>query len=146
MHGDVWRQGFWDNDEASPNLMRWDSPRPCRPNHGRGLSVKPWQLSGRAVPCLVYLPLKGRLLGATSIRSALYQEPLHVIKHGASPVIAPVKDAWEPWSAGPITCCTAHSAAYRRWRLTFMKVLSQCRRDIKLKWKWGEVMYLQSPT
>src|ERR1700722_10519125 len=103
-------------------------------------------LSRRVIPCLVYLPLKGRLLGATSIRSAPYQEPFHVVKHGASLVIAPIKDAWEPWSAGPITCCAAHSTAYRRWRLTFMKVLSWCRRDIKLKWKWGEVMYSQFPT
>ena len=44
------------------------------------------------------------------------------------------------------SCCAAHSAAYRRWRLTFMKVLSRCRRGYELKWKLGEVMYLQSPT
>ena len=44
------------------------------------------------------------------------------------------------------SCCAAHSAAYRRWRLTFMKVLSWCRREYELKWKLGEVMYSQSPT
>ena len=30
-------------------------------------------------------------------------------------------------------CCAAHSTAYRRWRLTFMKVLSHCRRGYELK-------------
>ena len=38
-------------------------------------------------------------------------------------------------------CCTAHSTAYRRGWLTFMKVLSHCRRGYELKWKLGEVMY-----
>ena len=45
-----------------------------------------------------------------------------------------------------LNCCAAHSTAYRRWRLTFMKVLSRCRRRYELKWKLGEVMYLQSST
>ena len=43
-----------------------------------------------------------------------------------------------------LLCSTQHT--YRRWRLTFRKVLSQCRRGYELKWKLGEVIYLQSST